>query len=113
MKLILLGLFLFSIGCGTGPESQGPKPDPDPRELPPIRGDESSFNADIAPILNAECGLSGCHAGANFLQEQGFKTSNAPKRIINGSMPPSYSPRFDLWTDEKRNAVLDWFDRNM
>lgn len=115
MYLCLLTLFLIC-SCGFGP---GDPPVGEPRpenDAPPPGGDggDLSFVGDIKPILTDNCALSGCHAGAPMLETaKNFINSNSPKRIINGSMPPSYSPKYGQWTPEDKRVILEWYGDNM
>ena len=113
MKILIL---LFLTGCGLGPSKtvdQTPAPAPYPGEGG-NGGNDVDFNSTVKPVLDQHCALSGCHAGAGFVKsESGFKNSNGPKRVINGSMPPSYSPTYGAFGREEKQAILTWYDSNM
>lgn len=97
------------MACGINNAARPPPIPP----VPPVDIDRDTFLSEIKPVLQANCALSGCHDNTYFESADGFLNSNAPSRIINGSMPPSYSPKFRQWTDDKRSSVLDWYDDNM
>jgi len=109
--------FILLAGCGTtekiteirpGPPAPTPVPTPNPG------GGDLDFVRDIQPVLRANCALSGCHGpGGMFAGENEFLISDGPRRILNGSMPPSYSPKFGQWTEDKKQLVLTWYDQNM
>lgn len=111
--------FSLLLGCGggtdvtyvPGPTPQQPKPTQPPAR-PPVDG-KISFTRQVQPILTEHCALSGCHGSGGFLaSEQAFLNSNGVRRIINGSMPPQYSPKFGEWTDDDKQLILAWHDQN-
>ena len=106
-------IFFITTSCGFGPSQPTPEKQ-GPTKIPDI-GASNEFNEDVRPLLQANCALSGCHSGGvGFtLNSNDFLNSNAPKRIINGSMPPSYSPKYGQWGREEKKIVLDWYDDNM
>ena len=108
MKLLPVLLFVVWMywACGRDDSPPARKPVSPP---PPIPTDK--WTATIKPIMQENCGLSGCHANAPFVKtEAGFLASNAAKRIANGSMPPSYSPRFGQWSEDDKQTVLAFYD---
>lgn len=109
--ILLIGLgFCFLSSCGIEKTEMVPAPVTPPVDKPP---GGFSFQRDVKPILDSNCALSGCHANAAFLATEGaFLNSKGPARITNGSMPPSYSPKYGQWSPEQRNTILSWYDDN-
>lgn len=120
MKWMIL-LFIFSCGGPKvdvevqpkdpngqpPPQTPGLPPDPPGPDLP----DRLSW-ASVSNVLEQDCNQSGCHAGADFTsEEQAFLNSNSKARVANGSMPPKYSKDFNQWTDEKKNLILEFFEK--
>ncbi len=65
--LLALGLVLFN-AC----KDEEPTPDPDPVAT------EATYTKDAAPILNANCALSGCHvSGASVGSLEGYADAKA------------------------------------
>jgi len=70
-----------------------------------------SFAADVQPIINTHCAVSGCHS-ANSATRQPLTTYDEVKgaidnwglqtRVENGSMPPAGMP------DADKQTLLDW-----
>lgn len=115
--LIMTVAFLFSCGGEkketirtvpaptTQPNPSQPRPNPQPAGV--------TFAGDIKPLLDSNCALSGCHANAAYLKtKDAFLNSNGPRRILNGSMPPPYSPDFGKWNAKDKKLILDWYDDN-
>jgi len=78
--LIFIGLFLIMGACITGcyKDVNLPTPAADPNGPP----QQWSFKKDIAPILNTNCALSGCHvAGA---QKPDMETATSYLSLVNG-----------------------------
>jgi len=110
----LFVIFCLMGGCGGGETEKETKIIERPVPKPPDTskpGDDIVTFEDIAPVLKANCALSGCHAGASFLaNERAFASSNSKQRVGNGSMPPKYSPKYDQWGRDEKEAVLQFFD---
>ena len=111
MLIFMIGLAMCLMSCGGSKTTE--------RVMVPVDNSgkngnyDLQFDADIKPLLDANCALSGCHANAPFLASaDAFLNSNGPKRITNSSMPPSYSPKYGQWTQDNKNTVLAWFDAN-
>ena len=67
----------------------------------------------VQPLLQENCAQAGCHAGAGYLQDEDkFMSSNAPREITSGSMPPPYSPDFEQWTPEIKAQVSQYIEAN-
>ena len=118
MKWMIL-LFIFSCGGPKvdvevqpkDPKAQPPQTPGLPPDTPPDLPDRLSW-ANVSNVLEQDCNQSGCHAGADFTsEEQAFLNSNSKARVANGSMPPKYSKDFNQWTDEKKNLILEFFER--
>jgi hypothetical protein len=116
VKLIVFLFFSFLLnGCGTekvteirpAPDPQQPNPNPDNGN-----GNVITFNRDVRPILDEHCALSGCHGSAPFQTGDAFKEFGGPNRVIDGSMPPRYSPKYSQWTDTEKDIILLWNQQN-
>jgi hypothetical protein len=107
MKLIIL--FLFITGCGldpSGSENVTPPAGPAPRPVPKA----PSWTL-VEPVVKEQCALSGCHAGAAFVQSgAAFKASAAKKRIESGNMPKQSSPNYPLYNTSKRDLMLAYLN---
>jgi hypothetical protein len=89
-------------------------------DFPEYTCDETySFEADIKPIIETRCALSGCHNGdmgtdlnwTNFDQFHKRAESGEVKfRVTNRIMPPSDSPGGPL-TQEQIDALACWTDQ--
>ena len=112
MKVVLFLVALSACGLepsGKDKETIVQQPAPPPVILPPDGGVD--FARDIKPRNDQHCALSGCHAGASFLQsEAAFLNSRSKLRIGNGTMPPQYSPRFSQWTQDEKDIYTSYFD---
>jgi len=78
-----------------------------------------SFAADIKPIIETKCAISGCHDGSlgssrdwtNFeMFHQRAESGLVKYRVTHGIMPPSYSPAGPL-TQEQITAIACWTDQ--
>lgn len=81
--------------------------------------DTYSFSADIKPIIQTRCAISGCHNGDmgpnlnwnDFAQFHKRVESGLVKyRVTHRIMPPSYSPAGPLM-QEQINAISCWADQ--
>jgi hypothetical protein len=104
------------MGCGKDEvvrEKLVPIEQPTPPVTPPVEppvGGAPSFSQ-LSKKIEQNCALSGCHAGAPFLQsEAGFLNSRSKVRIGNGTMPPQYSPKFNQWTQADKDLFALYFD---
>ncbi len=120
MLKFITTLFLVTVyfhGCGTEKVTEirpAPTPNPQPNPNPGGNdGDVISFNRDVRPILDEHCALSGCHGSGPFQSGDAFKDFGGPQRVLNGSMPPRYSPKFGQWTDTEKQIILLWYDQNL
>ena len=80
--------------------------------------DSYTFSADVRPIIETKCAVSGCHNGdmgadLNWLNFEEFhKRAASGKvkfRVTHRIMPPSDSPAGPL-TQEEINAIACWTD---
>ncbi len=111
MLIFMIGLAMCLMSCGGSKTTERVVTTPPSGNVG--NGGELSFDADIKPILDENCALSGCHANAPFLaSKDDFINSKGPQRITNSSMPPSYSPKYGQWTQDDKNSILAWFDAN-
>jgi hypothetical protein len=118
MKLLI---FLFVVSCGSG----GQRYREVPQQQPPGGfgngggngglgnggnrggGGTVSFTT-VKPIIDEQCALSGCHAGAAFLESgPAFKASASRQRISSGNMPRQ-NRNSGQYSDEKRNLLLQF-----
>lgn len=115
MRIVGLVLFMAFFGCGTKevikeklvPGGEPKQPGPTPQ---PPAGGTPTFST-LSGLLQSNCALSGCHAGASFLQsEAGFLNSRSKIRIGNGTMPPQYSPKYSQWTQREKDLMSAYFD---
>jgi hypothetical protein len=64
--------------------------------------------ANVKPIIDEQCALSGCHAGAAFLQSgEAFKASSSAQRINSGNMPRQ-NRNSGQYNDQKKNLLLEF-----
>jgi len=105
-KAILIGLLCVSASCAydNAEELYGEK------KCPP---GGTSFSQSVLPIIQANCAVSGCHAGQQqpTLQSHTQISSNASKiklRTSNGTMPPPQSG--NSLTQEEIDAIACWVD---
>lgn len=104
MKFLIL---MFLVACGS--ESPRPRVPKTPTAPQPIPGDED-WN-DIKPLVQEQCALSGCHAGAPFLATgRAMKASKSAALIRRGRMPKSSSPNFDLYNNAKKSRLLKYLE---
>mgnify|MGYP006945862244 CR=1 FL=1 len=104
--LLALGLLLFN-ACTD--DTKDPEPDPDPV-------DKTTYTTDAAPILDASCAVSGCHAsGASIGSLEGYadaKTFAEFGRIggtINHEAGFSPMPKNgDKLSDDKIATIEKW-----
>jgi hypothetical protein len=115
----IMTLGLMIVGCGGSetivekPVPQQPTNPPDPGGNPNPGGGAVTFSGTIKPLNDKFCALSGCHAGAAFLQtEASFLNSRSKIRVGNGTMPPQYSPNYGQWTQNEKAIYADYFDSN-
>ena len=108
MKKFLIILFLA--GCGIEP-SKGPKePAPPAKPLPPPTAEQEAWD-DIKPLVQEQCALSGCHAGASFLATgRAMKASSSAALIARNKMPKQASPNIDFYNDDKKQRLLDYLN---
>jgi hypothetical protein len=132
-KAILEAAFLFGgatifgvwsfVSCGISPSGDGDKdvvivqpgepvppaptpenpgtPTPTPTPVP------DQWEREIKPLVQEQCALSGCHAGAKFLaSERAIKASLSADVIANGRMPKTESINYELWNDAKKAKML-------
>ena len=106
-KHVLIGLFFLCASCtyDNAEELYGEK------ECPP---GGTSFSQTVAPIINLNCAVSGCHVNGQqqpTLESYAQISSNANKikeRTSNGTMPPS-SSGLSL-SPEEIEAIACWVD---
>ncbi len=79
---------------------------------------EVSYLEDVKPIVEAKCGITGCHNGSlgaerNWLDFGAFQAKaqngNVKNYVINRIMPPAHSPNGGLSQDQI-NAIACWVD---
>lgn len=114
MKAIL---FMLLMSCGLEPSEKEKiivRDTNPPAQVPGSGGSVGSSNWDLVkPIIDEQCALAGCHAGAPFLQsERAFKASSQSRALIaNGRMPLRNSPNYALYNQTKKNALLAFFNQ--
>ena len=118
LRFIYTTLFLVSLfpGCGTEKVTEiRPAPNPTPSPNPGGGGNDEviNFARDVKPILDQNCALSGCHGSGPFQSGNAFIDFDGPKEVLNGNMPPRYSPRFGQWTETDKQIILLWYDQNL
>src|SRR5690606_17374227 len=79
-----------------------------------------SFVADIKPIIETRCAISGCHNGDLGADKNWLNAEEFHKRVASGLvkyrvthriMPPSFSPAGPL-TQEQISAIACWTDQS-
>ncbi|WP_192347643.1 2-polyprenyl-6-methoxyphenol hydroxylase [Algoriphagus sp. Y33] len=100
-------LLLISISCSSESEDQLPPPTTDRCE-----DSSASLSADIIPILQQSCAVSGCHVAGtgrvdftvddNIIQFASLISSNTQ----SGTMPPSSSGR--SLSSEQKELIFCW-----
>ena len=106
-KHVLIGLFLLYVSCtyDNAEELYGEK------ECPP---GGTSFSQTVAPIINLNCAVSGCHVNGQqqpILETYTQISSNANRikeRTSNGTMPPASSGL--RLSPEEIEAIACWVD---
>lgn len=117
MKYLMLAAIMF-MSCGTEyrdrPVPAQPAPAPQPGgggNTGGGGGEPTNDWADIKPVINEQCALSGCHAGARFLSSgRAFKASNSATLIANGRMPLQRSANYELFTPAKKARLLAYLN---
>ena len=114
MQRFVLTCFLFSVVIVTAISSCVS------HDFPEYVCDETySFDADIRPIIETRCAISGCHNGdmgsdlnwTNFEQFHKRAESGEVKfRVTHRIMPPSDSPGGPL-SQEQIDALACWTDQ--
>lgn len=104
MRFLFLVLL---IGCGLEPSKHDHgQTQPAPVQQPTTGGDDW---ADVKPLVQEQCALSGCHAGASFLATgRAMKASRSAALISADRMPPRRSPNYEIWTNDKKRRLLDY-----
>ena len=81
--------------------------------------DTYTFAADVKPIIETKCAITGCHNGdmgqdLNWTNFEAFhervESGLVKFRVTNRIMPPSSSPAGPL-TQEQINAIACWSDQ--
>jgi hypothetical protein len=102
--LVIAAVLGFLYGC---------KKNPDPASTVDCSGAAKSFAADVSPVIQASCALSGCHAtGSNngpgpllsYTQISNAK-SNIRSEVSSGEMPKNGS-----LTASQKAAIICWID---
>ena len=84
-----------------------------------VCSEDYSFAADIRPIIETKCAISGCHNGdmgpdLNWTDFEKFHqravSGLVTHRVTNRIMPPSFSPAGPL-SREQINAIACWSDQ--
>lgn len=108
---LTLALFLAVAlaGCGGGSGSTGPDPDPDPDPGPgPGPQQPVSFAADIEPIFNGSCAVSGCHNSST--QESGVDLSSYGAAL--SSVGDQYGTEIIEPGDPSASPIIDKISSN-
>ena len=108
MKTLAIAAFLLaSCGYPSGEKSKR-EPAPAPAPTPPPTTDKGDW-PEIKPLVDEQCALSGCHAGASFLATaEAMKASSSLRRIQSGNMPLKTSPNYSLYNSSKRRKFIDY-----
>ena len=102
MKILACLLFIM-VGCGNDPSGETSTPEPSP--LPP----KSDGFAAAKVVIDEQCAVSGCHAGAGFTQSgPAFKNSTARQRINSGNMPKKSGPNYAIYNSKKKQILLEY-----
>ena len=104
MRIIAIAIAALFLGCGMEPS--GKEKD---YGQPPSQPEPDPWSDEIQGIVKEQCALSGCHAGASFLDNgSAFKASSSLRRIESGSMPLQSSPNYGLYNATKRRKLIDY-----
>jgi len=109
--------FVFAISCSSDDDSGPAMMEEEEEEMDPCDGVTSTFAANVKPLIDASCAISGCHVSGgngsgNFEEFDGIKNraNNIITRVITiGDMPPSNSAGPSLDTDQ-RNLIRCWIE---
>lgn len=103
VRYVFSVLLLFTlISCGGGGGSTGPDPDPNPDPTPnPDR--PVSYSADIEPIFNGNCALSGCHTTST--QESGVDLSSYESAL--NSVGVQYGTEIIVPGEPENSPIVD------
>jgi len=102
MKTIFAFMAVLALGSSCGGNDINEDDNP---SLPNI----SRWTQEIKPILNYSCALSGCHAGAQFLDNpMAFRASKAKTKILAGDMPKPGSKGADAFSEDDRVKVITY-----
>jgi hypothetical protein len=105
--MIRIAILAFIFSCGVEPSKSPEKPPSSPTNP---GGQEVTWD-DVKPIVNEQCALSGCHAGASFLATgRAMKASSSASLINNDRMPKKSSPNYDFWTNSKKSKLLSYLN---
>lgn len=108
MKFIIMIIFLF--GCGTEPSKRPREPRNPGGVTPPPSGGDEDWD-DIKPLVQEQCALSGCHAGAGFLATgRAMKASSSANLIARDKMPKPQSPNYDFYNAKKKQRLLNYLN---
>ena len=118
LKFILFGMtMIFVISCSS--DDSDPTVNPDPDMMDPCTSITSTYAADIRPIIDLTCALSGCHVAGgsgdgNFESYNGVKAkadngSLVSRAVTGGTMPPSNSSGPSL-TETQKNLIRCWVE---
>ena len=107
MKILVCLIFLMA-GCGSDPSYRDNKPTPGPGTPGPSPSRPVTF-AQVKPIIDEQCAVSGCHAGAAFTQNgAAFKNSTSRQRINSGNMPKKSGRNYPIYNSAKKAILLDY-----
>lgn len=103
MKILAIVFLLAS--CGMEPSNRSYEPGP---TTTPPPGD-GTWNGEVKALVQEQCALAGCHAGAGFLRTgAAFKASSSLRRIQSGNMPLRSSPNYGLYNAAKKRTFIDY-----
>jgi hypothetical protein len=79
---------------------------------------EVSFDAEVKPIVNTSCAISGCHDGSlgpdrNWTLFNAFqaKSSNVKDRITRPPGTPGHMPAVGSLTSDQIQTIVCWVDQ--
>ena len=103
---ILVCFLLLMVGCGIEPSGETPCPTPN-KPIPPSPRPVSFAVAKV--VIDEQCAVSGCHAGAAFTQNAAaFKDSSSRQRINSGNMPKKSGPNYAIYNSTKKQILLNF-----
>jgi len=109
MKNFIMMFALLS-SCGLDPSGEPEYREPRPAAPVPVpQQPVNPWSSEIKSLVQEQCGLAGCHAGASFIASgESFKASSSLRRVQSGNMPLRSSPNYGIYNDSKKRKLIDY-----